>query len=81
VICQRTKNKGTAHTLESVVCCHFYVPVGAYALKFIVVFSFLIVLKMFQKLSLPKNAPRILKEVPENMKAQGFTWNMKMRAA
>jgi hypothetical protein len=54
--------------------------VGAYALKFIVVYSFLIFLKMFRQLSLPKNAPRILKEIRVNMKAQAFTWNMKMRA-
>jgi hypothetical protein len=27
---------------------------------------------MFRKLSLPKNAPRILKEIRENMKALAF---------
>jgi len=65
---------------KSALHFEFYVPVGAYALNFIVVYSFLIVIKMFRKLSLPKNAPRILKEIRENMKVQAFTWNMKMRA-
>ncbi len=41
-------------------------------LRFIVVYRLLIVFEMFRKLSLQIFAPRLWKEIRENMKAQAF---------
>jgi hypothetical protein len=41
--------------------------------RFIVVYRCLIVFEMFRKLSLQIFAPRLLKEICENMKAQAFS--------